>query len=121
MLAVAALHLVLVPTNRSGPNHDFDFERMHRIYLNMATSELRDAILDVNPNNAEALCWTSFQMSYIALALLPEDKDPDVYVVPVRWLSMASAIATMYRATLQWMHGWTTLDYMASTAGWLNG
>ena len=84
MFAVTALHLALMPISRPGQNHNFDFERVHRIYLNLATREQRVAISELTEQNAEAVCWTSIMMSYISLNLLPEDNDPSVYVVPYR-------------------------------------
>jgi hypothetical protein len=117
IFAVAALHLVLEPSTQSGPNHSFDFARIHRIYLNMAIREQRVALSDINETNAAPLTWASFMFSYIALRLLPEDTGEDEWVLPVQFLSMYASIAAVYRATLRYLQGSTFLDYIQATAG----
>lgn len=78
------------------------YARAHRIYLNMAIRQQREALADLNSANADAVCLTSVLLSIIALKLLPEDATPH-YSPPIQWLHMAHAISTVIQASLPFL------------------
>jgi hypothetical protein len=75
-----------------------EYERAHRLYLSMSIRQQREALMDLGPKNADAVCLNSVLLSIIALKLLP-DKHEQKYEPPVQWLSMAQAISTCVQAS----------------------
>ena len=120
LLAVSALHVVVEPPSwiGFGPNHEYDFARCHRVYLNMATKGQREALANLNESNAAALSSASMLFNYAAMGLLPDERT-DEYVVPVHSLSMSAAIRTVMQATSPYLEGsrWDVLKYMRESSG----
>lgn len=120
ILAVSSLHLVL----DTGGNHDFyahdenilsvarvvdalhvtlggiDHAKSHRVYLNQAIRQQREALEILGPKNADAVFTSSVLLSFMALKLLPSSSTSTGYVPPVQWLRMAKAITTIREACL---------------------
>ena len=117
ILAISSLHAALVPMNRPGVHHDFDFARVHRIYLSLAVREQRGALSDINKSNANALGHASLMMNLIAIRLLPDQMETEPYTPPVQWLSMSNSIYTIFQATLPFLQAGTIADYIKSTSG----
>jgi hypothetical protein len=84
----------LVPTAAEAA----EYARAHRIYLNLAIKQQREALIDLGPKNANAICLTSVLLAFIALKILPEQPNLE-YEPPVQWLTMAHAIGTVMRAS----------------------
>jgi hypothetical protein len=80
-----------------------EYARAHRIYLNMAIRQQREALADLNSANADAVCLTSILLSVVALKLLPEDSTTPHYSPPIQWLQMAHAINTVVQASLPFL------------------
>lgn len=76
-----------------------DFAQLHRIYLNQAIQQQREAISSIGPSNSDAIGLTSIMLSIMATCLLPESEGSvEVYKLPVQWLRMASAVAIVFQA-----------------------
>ena len=75
------------------------YARAHRIYLNLAIRQQREALMELGPKNADAVCLTSVLLAFIALKILPDDPTNTEYEPPVRWLSMAHAISSVTKAS----------------------
>jgi hypothetical protein len=64
---------------------------LHRVYLNVAVRQQREALADVGSHNAEALFMSSVFMSYLAIGLIKKDS-VDEYGPPAHWLRMVRGI-----------------------------
>ena len=120
IFAVAALHLVLEPDSLSPQcrsKHEFAFAKMHRVYMNMAIREQNHAISNIDSSNAEALTWASFMSHWNALSLLPEDRAHQDHAFPMQWLTMHSAVASMFRATQPFLKGTVVEEYSTTGSG----
>lgn len=115
IFALAALHKTqpqpqavedLVPAEAKPPEQTqtlsaaevTEYARAHRIYLNMAIRQQREALRDLNSKNADAVCLNSVLLSIISLKLLPEGSIKH-YEPPLQWLQMAHAISTVIQAS----------------------
>ena len=97
--ALSALHLAIEPIPSKGPNHDFDFSRVHRLYLNKALQEQRAALAQLGPHNASALFWFAILSVYVPLrGMLPEDRLESTPLL-VRWLTMSAALRDVFNVT----------------------
>ena len=101
IFAISALHAAvegLSDTRSPPPTRIPDYSKAHRIYLNQAVQEQRQALSALNTTNADAVGLTSILLSTVSAKLIPECR-PSIYTPPVQWLSMANAIATVVQAT----------------------
>jgi Fungal Zn(2)-Cys(6) binuclear cluster domain/Fungal specific transcription factor domain len=114
ILSISALHMLrsaglqtdyTVPAYRShcppatsngfsllGP---IDANIAHRIYLNAAVRQQREAVSNLSQRNVDALFIATILLSYQTLAFRRLEADagePEVYTPPVHWLRMAKAI-----------------------------
>lgn len=80
------------------PTEVAEYARVHRIYLNIAIRQQREALTDLNSKSADAVCLNSILLSVIALKLLPEESIKH-YTPPIQWLQMAHAISTVVNAS----------------------
>lgn len=74
-----------------------EYARAHRLYLNIAIQQQREALKNLNGRNADAVCLNSVLLSVIAVKLLPDQHNQE-YEPPAQWLSMAHAISTCVQA-----------------------
>ena len=75
-----------------------DLPRVHRLYLNMAVREQREAISNLSSSNADAVFMASLLLSYQSLRLLPHLSTSSSYRPPIQWLKMCKAVATIVEA-----------------------
>lgn len=115
-LSLSALHLVVEPKHAVGSNHEFDFARVHRIYLNKALAEQRVALMNIDSENAAALYWTTVLLNYVPLRLLPEDYTKSEWSPPTQWITMSAAIAQVYVTVRPMLMGGRTLTYVEMSA-----
>ena len=78
---------------------DIDFAHAHRVYLDMAIREHRNALARLSTSTADAIVLTSIMLSVIAVSRNP-DPDQSVYKPPVQWLSISSAIKDVFQAAM---------------------
>jgi hypothetical protein len=64
---------------------------LHRVYLNLAVRQQREALVEVGEHNAEALFFSALFMSYLAIGLIKKDPVKD-YGPPAHWLRMVRGI-----------------------------
>lgn len=116
ILALAALHLtsepddargILLPRNDDksffGPTqsvtvpdsrNDFiDYAKVHRIYLHLAIGQQKDAVANINSENANAIFLSTILLQYHAFRQGREERS--VYSPPLQWLRMAKAIISI--------------------------
>ncbi len=77
-----------------------DLARVHRLYLNTAVKERREAISNLTSSNADAVFMTSLLLSYQSLRLIPDQSTFSEYTPPIQWLRMCKAVATITQAAL---------------------
>ena len=75
-----------------------DLARAHRLYLNMAIRQQREAISNLSSSNADAVFMTSLLLSYQSLRLIPDQSTSSSYSPPIQWLKMSKAVATVVEA-----------------------
>jgi hypothetical protein len=66
ILSIAALHI-----SKTKPS-SVDMSRTHRLYLNAALCQHREAVQNLNASNAEAACVSAILISLPPIALLPD-------------------------------------------------
>jgi hypothetical protein len=79
--------------------------RAHRVYFDLALKEHREALTSINRHNANALLLTTVLLSIQALALSREERHPDGYSPPIRWLHLTRGIADVIAV----LHGFPRL------------
>jgi len=72
-----------------------DLARAHRLYLNTAVRQLREAISSLCSSNADTVFMASLLLSYQSLRLIPDPSTSLSYSPPIQWLKMTKAIATI--------------------------
>lgn len=84
---------------------EFDPERVHRFYLNLAVSQQRDATANLCAENSNALILASVMLSYQAIGMLPEADHHrnGVYAPPTQWLRMTNAISSLSKASMRFI------------------
>jgi len=75
-----------------------DIARAHRIYLNTAIRQQREAISNLCSSNADAVFMASLLLSYQSLKLIPDRSNSSSYSPPIQWLKMTKAVATIIEA-----------------------
>ncbi|MCJ1279139.1 hypothetical protein MMC21_006963 [Puttea exsequens] len=79
-------------------NNTTNLARAHRLYLNMATRQQREAISHLSSANADAIFMASLLLSYQSLKLIPQHSTSSPYSPPIQWLKMTKAVATIIEA-----------------------
>lgn len=79
-------------------DNSIDPAKAHRLYLNMAIRQQREAISDLKSSNADAVFMTSLLLSYQSLRLIPGRSTSSAYAPPIQWLKMCKAVATIIEA-----------------------
>lgn len=82
----------------SGTDKGKDLARAHRLYLNTAVRQQREAISNLCCSNADAVFMASLLLSYQSLRLIPDQSTLSSYSPPIQWLKMTKAIATITEA-----------------------
>jgi hypothetical protein len=117
MLALAALHLasentasnasaqgssdiqgpqVTAIAGLTGLSHDpTDYTEVHKVYLNLAIGQQRDAVANINSGNANAIFMSTILLQYQAFKNSPVLEERSVYSPPLQWLRMAKAIVAV--------------------------
>ncbi|MCJ1317729.1 hypothetical protein MMC15_003056 [Xylographa vitiligo] len=72
-----------------------DLARAHRLYLNTAIRQQREAIANLSSSNADAVFMASLLLSYQSLRLIPDQSTSSPYLPPIQWLKMCKAVATI--------------------------
>ncbi len=75
-----------------------DLARAHRLYLNTAIRQQREAISNLSSSNADAVFMASLLLSYQSLRLIPDQSTSPSYSPPIQWLKMSKAVATIIEA-----------------------
>ena len=110
MLALAALHLFYEEDKRALPYvPDVDWAHAHRTYLNLGIRQQRQALSELSSNNAEAICWASMFIVYLALKLLPrsslamETDAAQQYEPPMEWFSLSVPLISVFVTARKFM------------------
>ena len=135
ILAIASLHLV----SSAGGGHHFyahdkdvlsvarvvdstqislggiDHAKAHRIFLNQAVRQQREAISTLSPQNADAIFLSSILLSYQALKLLPDSSSATKYTPPIQWLSMSKSITAVVQASRSLVQNDSVLSMLITT------
>ncbi len=82
----------------TGTDKSTDLARVHRLYLNMAIRQQREAISNINSSNADAIFMASLLLSHQSLKLVPTQLALASYTPPIHWLKMVKAIAIIIEA-----------------------
>lgn len=75
-----------------------DLAKAHRLYLNAAIRQQREAISNLTSSNADAVFMASLLLSYQSLRLIPDQSSSPSYSPPIQWLKMSKAVATVVQA-----------------------
>lgn len=75
-----------------------DLARAHRLYLNTAIRQQREAISTLSSSNADAIFMASLLLSYQSLRLIPDQASSPSYSPPIHWLKMSKAVFTIIEA-----------------------
>ena len=75
-----------------------DLAKAHRLYLNTAVRQQREAISSLTSSNADAVFMASLLLSYQSLMLIPDHSPSATYSPPIQWLKMSKAVATIIEA-----------------------
>lgn len=75
-----------------------DLASAHRLYLNTAIRQQREAISNLSSSNADAVFMASLLISYQSLRLIPDQSTSLSYSPPIQWLKMSKAVATIIEA-----------------------
>jgi hypothetical protein len=70
-----------------------DYSKVHRIYLHLAVRQQRDAVANINSDNANAIFLSTILLQYHAFRQGREERS--VYSPPLQWLRMAKAITSV--------------------------
>ena len=81
-----------------------DLARAHRVYLNTAIRQQREAISKLSPSNADAIFMASLLLSYQSLRLIPDQSNSPSYSPPIQWLKMCKAVATIIQIARPMVH-----------------
>ncbi len=135
ILAISSLHLV----SSDGGGHHFyahdkdvlsvarvvdstqislggiDHAKAHRIYLNQAIRQQREAISTLSSQNADAIFLSSILLSYQALKLLPDPSTAAKYSPPIQWLSMSKSITAVVLAARPFVQHDSVLSMLTTT------
>ena len=82
---------------------DVDLAQAHRVYLNLAVTQQREAIASLGPDNADAVGMAAALLSYQAWKLLPVGADATQYQPPLHALKMAKSIRKVRELTRHFM------------------
>ena len=96
---------------------DIDFAQLHRVYLNQAVKQQRDALSSLGPSNADAVGLTTIMLSIMATALLPDlpISEEIEYSPPVQWLTLAGAISVVFQAAVPFLKEGAMLNYLRAS------
>ena len=75
-----------------------DLAKAHRLYLNTAVRQQREAISSLTSSNSDAVFMASLLLSYQSLKLIPDHSPSATYSPPIQWLKMSKAVATIIEA-----------------------
>jgi Fungal Zn(2)-Cys(6) binuclear cluster domain/Fungal specific transcription factor domain len=91
--------------------------KVHRIYLNLAVRQQREALSDVNADNSNALFLSTILLSHLAMGIENDDYDPGDYGPPVHWLHMIVAIREMADYLREFVKDTTMFEVIIRGAG----
>lgn len=89
-----------------------DLAKAHRLYLNTAVRQQREAISSLTSSNADAVFMTSLLLSYQSLRLIPDYSPSAIYLPPIQWLKMSKAVATIIEAAMPMVQNGSMLTMM---------
>ena len=137
ILAIASLHILSEPGGRgifyyahdedvrsvarvtnaamSSLPSEIDYEKAHRIYLNLAVRQQRQAVINLCSQNADAILLSALLLQYQALKLLPSQESKATYAPPLQWLQMTRAIGTIAAAAKPIIPPGSILEFMDKT------
>lgn len=84
--------------SNTGTERSRDLARAHRLYLNTAVRQQREAISSLCSSNADAVFMASLLLSYQSIRLIPDQSTSPSYTPPIQWLKMTKAVATIIEA-----------------------
>ena len=134
ILALSALHFVCIlrgtakdstsnsptfskPQSIKSPVGTISPIKAHRMYLNLALKQHREAVDAINQNTANALLLSTILLSYQALGFT-QDCDSDVsYSPPTHWLRLVKGIAEIARAIEPFVKDAPLTEFMARESG----
>ena len=68
----------------------------HRVYLNSAVRQQREAISNISSQNADPIFLSSVMLSYQAANMLPGETELSEYTPPMQWLKMVKAVQAIF-------------------------
>ena len=101
--------------SRSTLPGEFDCEKAHRIYLNLAVRQQREALVKLSSQNADAVFVSALLLQYQALKLLPSHPASATYAPPLQWLQMTKAIGTIVFAAKPIISPGSIMEFMDKT------
>lgn len=135
-LSLAALHLASNPENSvstassqgssdtqpprvtaiaglTGLSHDpTDYTEVHKVYLNLAIGQQRDAVANINSRNANAIFMSTILLQYQAFKNTLGREERSVYSPPLQWLRMAKAITAVAQTAWPLIIKDSVMDFM---------
>ena len=77
-----------------------DFAKVHRMYMNLAIQQQRDALQNFSTENADAIFVASILLAYQSIRLIPDRSESSAYLPPVQWMRMSKAIQIVVEAVM---------------------
>jgi hypothetical protein len=121
MYAVTALHIYKTISSHTGNAtkekelpasfHNVDFAQTHRIYLNQAIRQQREAMMSMSIENVDSIGLTSVLLTIMSSCLLiqqqkqsADDPQPQSeYIFPLQWLTFAAGTAAVYESAFPYV------------------
>ncbi|KIV82713.1 hypothetical protein PV11_04802 [Exophiala sideris] len=131
MFAMTALYLWVHDTIQltSPPTHvntnipeslkSVNFAHLHRVYLNLAIGQEREALSSIGPDNADALGMTCILLSVMSTCLLSDthnDESLAEYTPPIQWLTMAKGNEAVFKAALPHLKEGAIMNYLRASS-----
>lgn len=91
IISISALHITKITPQQT------EMADIHRIYFNAAVSQLRQAVRDINPENAEAICISNILIALPSFILLQNSENRS-YSPPFQLFSILASNIPLFRA-----------------------
>ncbi|KAI1608954.1 hypothetical protein EDD37DRAFT_133203 [Exophiala viscosa] len=132
IFAITALYLWVHDTFQmtSPPTHaatnlpeslkSVNFARLHRVYLNLAIGQEREALSAISPDNADSLGMTCVLLSVMSICLLSgthlDDEGLAEYTPPIQWLTMAKGNEAVFIAAVPHLREGAIMNYLRTSS-----
>ena len=125
VLATAALHLaVQLPqscdTSAPQSGHTPDFSDVHRTYLNLAVQQQSQAISQLCPDTADAICMATVLISHHGFLLGRHSSDEE-YSPPIQWLQLGTATPTVIQSSMPMLPQDAAIGFLIKGSDYASG